>query len=159
MPGVTVTSETYGAHDDGPDVIVVHVDGREVGAYCIADDAEAERASMERMVRAIYRAGMREGAERMRERAASRVDTLVQFLRPHVRAPTAVVASLTADDIRALRLDEASESPEDEERERERWTCIGSECLNPHMIHTRDECFTAEMAEAYMREGEEADRG
>lgn len=67
MPGVTVTAETYGAYDGGPDVIAVHVDGREVRAYCIADDVEEERASMERMVRAIYAAGMREGAERMRQ--------------------------------------------------------------------------------------------
>jgi len=65
MPGVTVTAETYGAHDGGPDVIVVRVDDREVGAYCIADDVEEERANMERMVRAIYAAGMREGAKRI----------------------------------------------------------------------------------------------
>src|SRR5690606_29223033 len=78
MKGITVTAETYGAHDDGPDVIAVRVDGREVGAYCIADDAEAERASMERMVRAIYRAGMREGFEAMKESAQRALDQVQQ---------------------------------------------------------------------------------
>ena len=26
--------------------------------------------------------------------------------------------------------------------------CMGGDCLNPHVEHTYDECFTAEMAEA-----------
>lgn len=45
--------------------------------------------------------------------------------------------------------------PEEAEREAERWTCIGADCCNPHVIHTRDECFTTEMAEAAMTEREE----
>lgn len=38
----------------------------------------------------------------------------------------------------------------DAEDEALRWTCIGPQCCNPHIIHTRDECFTAEMVEAFM---------
>jgi hypothetical protein len=30
--------------------------------------------------------------------------------------------------------------------------CIGPDCCNPHIYHRRDECFTAEMAEAYAAE-------
>lgn len=47
--------------------------------------------------------------------------------------------------------------PEQAEIEELRWTCIGSECCNPHMIHTRDECFTAEMAEDFTQESEAPD--
>jgi len=117
MKGITVTAETYGAHDDGPDVIVVRVDGREVGAYCIADDAEAERVSMERMARAIYRAGMREGAERMRERAARDCEAMARASDWGVWTAAERCAAIgalhcAAIDIRALPLDDASESEE-----------------------------------------------
>lgn len=54
---VTVTCEAFGLDDD-PDVIVVRIDGAEVGAYCIADDPEAERQSMERMVRLVQAAAV-----------------------------------------------------------------------------------------------------
>lgn len=35
--------------------------------------------------------------------------------------------------------------------------CIGADCCNPHVYHRRDECYTAEMAEAYAAELEAAD--
>lgn len=49
--------------------------------------------------------------------------------------------------------------PEQAEIEELCWTCIGDACCNPHVIHTRDECFTAEQAEAYQREAEERSDG
>lgn len=30
--------------------------------------------------------------------------------------------------------------------------CIGADCCCPHLFHSRNECFTAEMAEAYEKE-------
>lgn len=33
-----------------------------------------------------------------------------------------------------------------------RWTCIGGDCINPHPIHMRDECYTVEMAEELGKE-------
>ena len=55
---VAVELDTYGTHDEGADVVVVRLDGQELGAWCIADSAEAERASMETMVRAVERAAV-----------------------------------------------------------------------------------------------------
>lgn len=48
MP-ITVTIEDYGDED----VIVVCIDGKEIGAYCIVDNAEAEKESMQKFVDAI----------------------------------------------------------------------------------------------------------
>jgi len=51
-----VTTDTYGMHDDGPDVIVVRLDdGTEIGAHCIVDNPEQERAGMEWMLKEIIR--------------------------------------------------------------------------------------------------------
>ena len=39
---------------DGPDSLGVYLDnGKEVGRYCIACDPEAERASLEKMLKAV----------------------------------------------------------------------------------------------------------
>lgn len=59
---ITVTAETYGNDCEESDVIVVRVDGVEVGAYCIVEDAERERLIMKRMVEAIATAA-KSGAE------------------------------------------------------------------------------------------------
>lgn len=45
--------------------------------------------------------------------------------------------------------------PEALDEQAERWTCIGADCINPHVTHMRDECFTVEMAK--MQHEEEAD--
>lgn len=51
-------------------------------------------------------------------------------------------------------LDTSGDFDSDDERETERWVCIGPECINPHYLHTRDECMTVESVEAYYAERE-----
>lgn len=34
-----------------------------------------------------------------------------------------------------------------DDSENERWECIGPDCINPHFIHMRSECFTVEDCE------------
>jgi|GEM_PF-6970450 len=58
-------------------------------------------------------------------------------------------------DLDAALDDEADYLDEVEERNREEeyWTCVFPDrCLCPHGFHSRDECFTAEMAEEWARE-------
>lgn len=41
--------------------------------------------------------------------------------------------------------DEDEDDLRDDEEEEDRWVCIGDDCLNPHFLHLRYECFTEEM--------------
>lgn len=61
-PRIKVITDCYGG-GDCDDVIAVYIDDREVAAYCIVEDAEAERAAFEAMVRAVEQVG-REAASR-----------------------------------------------------------------------------------------------
>lgn len=40
-----------------------------------------------------------------------------------------------------------------DEHNEDEWECVfGTNCLNPHFIHRRDECYTVEMAQAWQEE-------
>lgn len=62
--GVRVVCEELGAHGDGSDALVAYLDdGTEINAWCIVDDAEKERADLERRLQRIYRAGLERAVE------------------------------------------------------------------------------------------------
>ena len=70
--GFTVTADDLSGNGDGDDAIVVRVNGREVGSYCIVEDARRERWLQEKTVLAIHDDG------RSMERAE-----IVAYLRAH----------------------------------------------------------------------------